>query len=163
MLGGFTALNAVARRNTAVSDEAVSLRQTVVGMVESGKQVESLHGECNRLVMDLWQLQDECNTIDWDGYDSLPLSPVAVQRTTQLLYQLPEGFTFPEIAAEPDGSVSLDWMLSRSRMVSISVGESDRLAYAWLDGTDKGHAVAKHDGITFPNRILGVIQSITGK
>jgi hypothetical protein len=161
MLGGYAALHAVVRRNTAVSDEAANLRQAVADMVVSGEQVESLHGERNRLIRELWLLQDECSVPDWDGCDSLPLSQVAVQRTTQLLRQLPEGFPLPEIAAEPDGSVSLDWMASRSRMVSVSIGESDRLAFAWLDGTDNGHAVAKHDGVIFPNLILDVVLSIS--
>jgi len=34
------------------------------------------------------------------------------------------------------------------------MGPNDRLAYAWLDGTDKGHAVARFDGERVPDRIL---------
>ena len=67
----------------------------------------------------------------------------------------------PELAPEPNGSISLDWMLSRHRIFSLSIANTDRLAYAWMDGTDKGHAVARFDGTKIPTRILEGIQSIT--
>lgn len=68
--------------------------------------------------------------------------------------------TMPGLAADPDGAVSLDWIVSRPRMFSVSCGPSGRLAYSWLDGTDRGHAVADFDGWTIPQRILHGIRSI---
>ena len=65
-----------------------------------------------------------------------------------------------EFAPEPDGSISLDWIRSRSNFFSVSVGASDRLAYAWLDGTDRGHAVARFDGDSVPSRILEGIKAL---
>jgi hypothetical protein len=38
---------------------------------------------------------------------------------------------------------TLDWMPSRNRTFTLSAGKTDCLPYAWLDGTDRGHAVAK--------------------
>ena len=60
----------------------------------------------------------------------------------------------PEFAPEPDGAISLDWIQSRHRLFTLSISASNRLAYAWLDGTDKGHGVARFDGRTIPRRVL---------
>ena len=68
----------------------------------------------------------------------------------------------PEVGVDPDGAVALDWMVSRHRMLSISVaGNSDRLAYAWLDGTDRGNAVAKFDRDAVPIRLMQAILALT--
>ncbi len=46
-------------------------------------------------------------------------------------------------------------------MVSLSVHGRGRVAYAWLDGTDKGHGVARFNGKELPEVLLSVIRSVT--
>jgi hypothetical protein len=75
---------------------------------------------------------------------------------------LPDGVSLPEFAPEPDGSISLDWIQSRARLYSLSIGHSNRLAYAWLDGADKGHGVVHFDGQNVPPRVLDGIKHIVG-
>jgi hypothetical protein len=67
---------------------------------------------------------------------------------------LPEDVPLPEFAPEPDGSLSLDWIQSRHRLFTLSVAPNIRLPYAWVDGADSGHGVARFDGETVPPRIL---------
>jgi hypothetical protein len=68
----------------------------------------------------------------------------------------------PENAVDPDGAIALDWIVSRHRMLSLSVaGDSDRIAYAWVDGTNKGHAVDRFDGAAVPLRLLQAILALT--
>lgn len=78
----------------------------------------------------------------------------------KFLRALPENVPLPEIAPEPDGSISLDWIDSRSRMFSLSIGGSYRLAFAWVDGADKGHGVVRFGGAAVPIRILEGIAAI---
>jgi hypothetical protein len=85
-----------------------------------------------------------------------------VGRSEDFVRVLPTGVPLPDFAPEPDGSISLDWIQSRCRMLSVSVGRSNRLAFAWLDGSDSGHGVAKFDGTTVPSIILERIHFITG-
>lgn len=73
---------------------------------------------------------------------------------------LPGYVPLPEFAPEPDGSVSLDWTESRHRRFTLSIGGSNRVAYAWLDGADKGHGVVRFDGTSIPPRVLEGIGSI---
>ncbi len=43
---------------------------------------------------------------------------------------------------------------------SLSTGHGHRLAYAWLDGFGKGHAVAHFDGQNVPPRVLETMKVI---
>jgi len=97
-------------------------------------------------------LATECAQSGWDANDADPVSKCAAIRAAEFIRALPEGFSLPELAPEPDGSISLDWIRSRNRLLSLSVGTSDRLPYAWIEGADIGHAVGLFDGkIISPN------------
>jgi hypothetical protein len=76
---------------------------------------------------------------------------------------LPDYLPVPGFSPEPDGSISLDWIQSRTHLLSLSIGHTDRLAYAWLDGTDKGHGVVRFDGRNVPSRVVEAIEGIVGQ
>ena len=105
-------------------------------------------------------LVKECAEPGWDGDGAEPVSQSAASLAVDHIRALPDSVALPEFAPEPDGSISLDWIQSRSRLFSLSAGPSCRLAYAWLDGEDRGHAVACFDGATVPWRILEEIRGI---
>ena len=77
-----------------------------------------------------------------------------------MIRALPPGVPLPEVAPEPDGAISLDWIRSRNNLFSLTVGSGDRLAFAWLDGSDTGHGVVRFDGQVVPKRILQGIDEI---
>jgi hypothetical protein len=95
-----------------------------------------------------------CAQSGWDATDAEPISKSAALRAADLIRALPEGSPLPELAPEPDGSISFDWIRSRSRLVSLSVGASGRLPYAWVDGGEHGHGVVVFDGKNIPTDIL---------
>lgn len=111
-------------------------------------------------IAQLRALLDECAEPGWDGNDGNPLSEVAIKAATELIRALPEDVRLPEFAPEPDGSISLDWIEARDRLFTLSIGGGNRLAYAWLDGEDRGHAVAGYKSGTVPKRILEGIRGI---
>lgn len=78
------------------------------------------------------------------------------------VFALPADVPRPEVALEPDGSLALDWMVARRRSFSLSVGRSNRLPYAWIDGAEGGHGVETFDGETIPAGILALLRRITG-
>lgn len=73
---------------------------------------------------------------DWDGYGAQPVSSAAVRRAEWFLHGLPEWAPVPEFCCTPDGGVSLDWMFSRQRIVSISI-YADSYISAGADGESK--------------------------
>jgi hypothetical protein len=158
---GYAALHVIARSTSAISPEAQQVRQAANALVASAEHSHVLFGDKVAAISNLRRLASECSEEGWDGSGSAGISPCAVQTTETFLRVLPDGYPLPECASEPDGSISLDWIQSRTRFFSLSIGASNRFAYAWIDGTDKGHGVASFDGTRIPQRILEGINAIT--
>lgn len=160
---GFAPLYSLAREGSAVSSEAQAVQEVAGTVARFVERSQALFGDKAGAISQIWTLANECAEPGWDGGDALPLSYLAVFKAISFIRALPDEVPLPEFAPEPDGSISLDWIKSRNRLLSLSIGTSDRLAYAWLDGTDKGHAVARFDGETIPPRILEAIMAITNR
>ena len=157
---GFAPLYSLARSGSAISAEAQAVQRAATIVVDSVERSQALFGDKAAAISQVWALANECGQPSWDGDDALPVDHMAVFKAVAFIRALPDGVPLPEFAPEPDGSLSLDWISSRNRLFSLSVGTGDRLPYAWLDGTDKGHAVAHFDGESVPPRILEGIRSI---
>lgn len=161
---GYAALNAVARPGrSAISSEAQAVQKAATAVVELAQRSQALFGAKALAIAQIWALADECCELGWDGSDASPLDHLAVTSAEDFIRALPDGVPLPEFSPEPDGSISLDWIQSRHRLFSVSVGATNRLAYAWLDGADRGHAVARFDGETVPPRILEGIERIINR
>jgi hypothetical protein len=126
----------------------------------SSERSIALFGEKERAISELYSLAVDCSYRGWDGEDASPIAPLVLKRAAGFLRAMPNGVPLPESAPEPDGSISFDWIASRTRVFSLSIGTNDRIAYAWTDGTDRGHAVARFDGDSLPPRILTGIREI---
>ena len=150
-----------ARSGSAISAEAHAVQKAANIVVNSVERSHALFGHKANAISQIWTLANECSAPDWDGNGALPLVHSAVFQAAAFIRALPKGVPLPEFAPDPDGSISLDWIASRNRHFSLSVGTSDRLPYAWLDGSDRGHAVARFDGEIIPSRILEGIKAIS--
>ncbi|MGQ0765946.1 MAG: hypothetical protein ACT4OZ_09795 [Gemmatimonadota bacterium] len=153
------ALRASARKTT-YSDEGEHLREAVAQLIDLNERSFSISGAQNTVIASIREIASNCSFRDWDGYGAAPISARALKTAEALIRALPSGFPLPEVAPEPDGAISLDWTQSRRRSFSVSAGQTDRLAFAWLDGTDGGHGVERFDGVSIPRRIAEGISSI---
>ena len=98
----------------------------------------------------------------WDGGHASAANLRAVARAVAFVRALPEDCVPPEVGIDPDGSVSLDWTASRGCRLTIGVaGHDDRLACAWIDAADSGHAVAWFDGGKVPAGVIQAIRAVT--
>ena len=136
------------------------MRKAASALVERVETSQVLFGEKAAAIAHLLMLATDCGQENWDGNGAAAIDPGAVFNAEGLVRALPGKIPLPEFAPEPDGSVSLDWIQSRNRLFSLSVGPGPRLAFAWLDGADKGHGVAAFDGSNVPARVLEGIRSI---
>ncbi len=144
----------------AVSQEADYIQQSRYNIAQSIEQSIALFGGKEQVLSMIYEVEAECGAADWDGYGALPVSSLSVLAAKEFIRHLPDSLAMPDVAPEPDGSLSLDWTTGKSRRFSVSIGTSDRLAYAWVDGSDQGHAVARFDSQVIPSRILEGIASI---
>ena len=119
----------------------------------------ALFGKRNQILAEIYEMTEECSVENWDGYGAAPISESTLWNTILIIRLLPENFMLPEIAPEPDGSISLDWTRGHYQTFSLSIGESSQLAYAWLDGSERGHGVARFDFQMIPERILRELES----
>ena len=109
----------------------------------------------------LYELEVECAETDWNGYGAKAVSQSAVERSAYFIRRLPEDLPLPEISVEPDGEIALDWSPTPTQTFSISIGTADRMACAWINGTEHGHVVAYSNNGEIPLRILQELQRIT--
>ena len=72
----------------------------------------------------------------------------------RFLRAIPVDWPLPEVTTDPDGAISLDWIASLDRVFTVSVGQGNRLAFAWIDGEKSGCGVEVFDGQSTPQRIL---------
>lgn len=159
-LSGHLALHVVAGGGSATSPEAHAVHRAASQVVKLTERSQALFGEKAVALSQLAALATECAEQGWDGEGAAAIDSNAILMAERFLRALPDGIPMPEFAPEPDGSISVDWIQSRKRLLSLSISHSNRLAYAWLDGSDKGHGVASFDGQNVPPRVLESINSI---
>ena len=75
-------------------------------------------------------MADECAESGFNDEDAYAIETAVVRTASAFIRALPAGVPLPEISPAPDGSIIFDWTLSKRRVFSLSIGETDRLAYA---------------------------------
>ena len=147
---------------SATTPEVMELGEMAARLGNTFEHSQALFGPKSSAIAELVSLFMECAQDDWDGAGAHAISVDALHEAAALILALPEVVPLPEFAPEPDGSISLDWMVSRNRLFSLSASGTGRIAYAWLDGADSGHAVARFNQYRVPDRILYGIAAILG-
>jgi hypothetical protein len=142
------------RRSSAVSSESQVVAVGAANLWRFLERSYALSGKKASTISSLRTIAAECAEPDWDGDGAKPISLETIRNAEAFLRALPDWVPFPELSPEPDGAFSLDWIRSRNRMLSVSLGARARLAIAWLDGSNRGHAMETFDGSTIPDLIL---------
>src|SRR5215203_1514082 len=124
---GHLALQAFAGGSSAISPEAHAVHRAATEVVESAERSLALFGEKAIALTRLAELATECAEQDWDGDNAAAINPNAVLSAKHFVRALPDGIPLPDFTPDPDGSISLDWIRSPTRLFSLSVGSSNRL------------------------------------
>lgn len=157
--GSWMACGAIAApRDTAVSTESTHLVEADWKAKHATERSLALSGNRSATIDALLAVATRCARPDWDGADANPVDLNSVRVAAQLVRSLPEGVPMPEITPEPDGLVSLDWYGPYRRVLSVSASPNGRLAYAWMNGSDRGYGVERFDGMRVPAFILTMLR-----
>ena len=105
---------------------------------------------------------EECSSGGWDGANAKPVSVETLQNAKAFLKSFPLGIEPPDVGAEPDGAITLEWYKSSDRVISISINSGGWLYFAAIIGAKKRH------GVDFAlcdvsEDLLGLILQVTGK
>lgn len=153
---GYSALAGYALPSSAFSPEAMEVTKAARQVMQDRLRSESL---CGNKLLALSQISTAAQAVTVDE-DQASVNRSALNNAEQFVLALPDDLPMPESAVDPDGAISLTWFKSHTQIFSVSVGESDRAAYAWLDGSDKGHAVDRFELPVLPNRLLTILRSV---
>jgi len=97
----------------------------------------------------------------WDGAEAPALADATIVNVRAFIQALPPWVPDPEFAVDPDdGAVSIEWHGGPARVFSVSVGLTDRLACAGIDGTASWHGVVHFETGNLPDFVLQSIQRI---
>lgn len=152
----------LARPASAVSSEAQHVRDHAERLVASVESSTVLFGRKMDVMAVLESLATSHAQPGWDGEEAAPVNHAAIGLAADFVRALPDDVEMPEVGVEPDGAVSLDWLPSRHRMLSISfTGSNNRLAYAWLDGSDRGNGVVRFDRQAIPRQLMKAVEATT--
>jgi hypothetical protein len=150
------ALAVYAQPSSAISPEANRLSDAAERVMRERRGVQSFFGAKDILLSDLSSVVAGLHVDE----DQESVSPKAFLNVVQFILALPNDLPNPAFGIDPDGEISVTWYVSRTRLFSASVSESERIAYAWMDGSDKGHAVDRFRAPELPARLVSALRSI---
>jgi len=120
--------------STATSDTAkaiVRLREQVRKHLFASYSVGH---SAERALDALGEVRSEAASAGWNGYDAMPVDPEACEQARLFLEALPTTAPMPEISADPDGDVALDWILGERKALTVSIAATGRCTFAWIRG-----------------------------
>ena len=148
------------RLRNAVSSPAEELDRKLGDVVASTHRSRALFGSKSDAISAIWAVAAEAADGNWNGEGAVAVHPVTAGNAVTFIQTLPTFVAMPEVSPEPDGGISLDWIESRTRVFSVSIGRNRSLPFAWLEGTARGYGVVSFDGEDMPARVLDEISRL---
>jgi hypothetical protein len=132
-LAGLAGLVSPARSTaqSAPADEIVKMHEEIRVHLLTSYVISNATEQARK---SLKAVRAEASFSGWNGYDALPLNPLAYYFAQVFLSALPTTAPSPEVSADPDGEVSFDWFFGERKALSISIGATGRCTFAWMLG-----------------------------
>ncbi len=111
---------------------------------------------------DLTDEFEQCSQPGWDGFGANAVSRETHATARRFVRSLPIGIASPEVCAEADGHLSLEWRSVPDWSISVSVAENGELHYAALFGRNQTYGTEVFDGKA-PRFILQLIRRATNR
>ncbi len=121
-------------RSTAKSESAEKLILIREGIRQHLLASYTVRREAERALDELAQVQSEAARSGWNGYQAKPVTLWACVHAKLFIEALPTTAPAPEVSADPDGDVALDWVFGRRKALSVSIGPTGRCTFAWMLG-----------------------------
>jgi hypothetical protein len=102
----------------------------------------------------------ECSIRNWDGYGALPIIEATYREAETIIRSLPSFVPPPDILAEPDGGIGLDWDGGEGFSFTISVSGNNVLTYAGLFGDNNETYGTESLSATLPKIIVDNLERL---
>lgn len=123
----------------ASGKEAGFVQSTLHQLSVSDLQSVALSGARLSALSDLDAFYKESSCVNWDGEGGLAVEQKSYENARKFISLMPRDWKKPEISADPDGEVSVEWHGGNRRRFSVSIGADERVSYAWLFGSERGN------------------------
>lgn len=138
------------------SSTSKKLDEIVISLVGSYSATST--SELENLEQKLSAIYFECSTVDWDGYDALPVSKQAFRNAKSFIGTLPKSYQKPVPVPESDGEISLEWNMD-DKVLSLSFGDRSTISYAMRASSEhKMYGVLPYDKGIFSSSLEAVFQ-----
>lgn len=88
----------------------------------------------------LRNIKNKCGNPDWDGFGAIIISDQTIENTKLILEvlhsMLPTGTSIPDVIAEADGEICIDWSIDELRLFSMSIGSHNIINFAGQYGKE---------------------------
>lgn len=118
-----------------VSSEAAFLHQTQWQSVQRKNELSATLGR-GKIKSELAELWHGCRHADWDGGGAMAVEIQTVHAAVEFLQALPSDIPQPEVAADPEGLVNLEWHRARRWVLSVSIDSQRTVYYAAMFGSE---------------------------
>ncbi len=121
-------------RSTARSESAKRLAEIVEQARMHLLDSYTVRRWAESALQELDETRTEASVKGWDGYGAEPMDPDAYINARLFLEGMPTTAPAPEISADPDGDVALDWSFGPCKALSVSISRTGRCSFAWMRG-----------------------------
>ncbi|MDR2689781.1 MAG: hypothetical protein LBB76_08505 [Azoarcus sp.] len=153
---GSPALVEYAQSSSAVSEEANRLSDMARRVMRERQDSQSLFGAKANSLSELSSVIADLHVDE----DQAPVSPETFRKAWQFILALPDDLPNPTFGIDPDGEISMTWHVARARIFSVSISASERIAYAWMDGSNNGHGVDRFRTPVLPAMLASALRTI---
>lgn len=119
-----TAQSEPARRLSDLIDET---RRHLLSSLSVRRHVETA-------LTELDEVREEASQAHWDGYGAKPVRTETYLCARRFLELLPTTLPAPEVSADADGDIALDWMFGDRRALTVRIDAVGRCTFAWMRG-----------------------------
>ena len=143
--------------NTGTSTAAQRLQELLATVLTEYRRLTTRESTLANLA----RVYAECREPGWDGYEAEPVSAEAYHFAARFIMALPAVFPAPDVTADPDGEISLEWDCGRWKALSLSVGPGGKITWAALLNRQKRETGTEiFDDFVSPE-VLAVIWKVT--
>lgn len=103
-------------------------------------------------------LGHECGKPDWDGIGAAAVQQHTIERALVFIDALPMGYAEPDPGADPDGEISFSWIGHKGHRLSLSIGPTGRISYAYRAGARRINGT-EWMGNIIPEELLKLIST----
>jgi hypothetical protein len=104
----------------------------------------------------LRDMAKECGNPNWDGDGGAPVEKSTLAHALRFVDALPMGLPEPDPGVDPDGEISLSWIGGKGHRLSLSLGPTGRISYAYRIGPRRRNGT-EWFGDTIPDELLEYI------